>query len=229
MKSFVTAIIVAAGNSSRMGLEFSKQFIPLCGAPVIAHTLRAFEKSEIIDSIVVVCREQDMDEIIKIASDFGCKKARAFVKGGDTRDKSVRNGIEACDERTTHFAIHDGARPLIESEDIKNVVNAAFECGAAALGTPVTDTIKVVDSENRILSTPDRSNLRAVQTPQVFAKELYLGALANGSAAGITDDCQLVESIGASVSIIISKGQNIKLTTQNDIKIAEMILRERGR
>lgn len=228
MSRFVSAIIVAAGGSTRMGLGYSKQFIPLCGEPAIAHTLRAFENSDIIDEVIVVCREQDLYDITTIAGDKGFDKISAFVRGGSTRDESVKNGILACDERATHFAIHDGARPLIDGEDINAVVTVAFDCGAAALGTPVTDTIKVVDGENRILSTPDRSSLRAVQTPQVFEKELYLRALENGSNKGITDDCQLVESIGESVRIVLSQRQNIKLTTQNDIKIAELILKERG-
>ena len=228
MSSFVTAIIVAAGSSTRMGLDISKQFIELCGETVIRRTLRAFQDADIIDSIVVVCREQDENEMRKIADSCGFDKVRAFVRGGSTRDESVRNGIYACDERTTHFAIHDGARPLIEREDIENVVKAAFDCGAAALGTLVTDTIKVVDNDNIILSTPDRAALRAVQTPQVFEKSIYLRALSEGDSDGITDDCQLVESIGERVKIIISRGQNIKLTTQNDIKTAEMIITERG-
>ncbi len=228
MSSFVTAIIVAAGSSTRMGLDISKQFIELCGETVIRRTLRAFQNADIIDSVVVVCREQDENEMRKIADSCGFDKVRAFARGGSTRDESVRNGIYACDERTTHFAIHDGARPLIEREDIENVVKAAFDCGAAALGTLVTDTIKVVDNDNIILSTPDRAALRAVQTPQVFEKSIYLRALSEGDSDGITDDCQLVESIGERVKIIISRGQNIKLTTRNDIKTAEMIITERG-
>lgn len=228
MSAFVSAIIVAAGSSTRMGLDKSKQFIDLCGEPVIQRTLKAFQNSEIIDSVVVVCREQDEPQMKEIVSKNAYTKVRAFVHGGLTRDESVKNGVQACDCRTTHFAIHDGARPLVTAEEIQSVVTAAIDCGAAALGTLITDTIKVVDGGNQIVSTPDRSTLRAVQTPQVFEKDLYLNALKNGDAQGITDDCQLVESIGGTVKIIISGGQNIKLTTQSDIRLAEMILRERG-
>ncbi len=228
MSAFVSAIIVAAGSSTRMGLQKSKQFIELCGETVIQRTLRAFEDCGVIDSVVVVCRESDESEMRSIARENGFKKVRAFVNGGKTRDESVKNGIFVCDERTTHYAIHDGARPLIEGEDIIKVVTAALDCSAAALGTLVTDTIKVVDENNVIVSTPNRSSLRAVQTPQVFEKSLYLRALENGNSEGITDDCQLVESIGERVRIIISNGSNIKLTTQSDIKTAEMIIREMG-
>ena len=224
-KIFVSAIIVAAGNSTRMGLGKSKQFIELCGEPVIKHTLWAFEISDVIDSVVVVCREQDENDIKSVIRGGGFGKVKAVVYGGKTRDISVNNGVLACDERTTHFAIHDGARPLVSQEDIKAVVNEAVRCKAAALGTPVTDTIKIVDKDNIIISTPDRSTLRAVQTPQVFERTLYLKALAKGSNKGITDDCQLVESIGEKVKIVIGSEKNIKLTTQNDIIIAESILK----
>ena len=222
MSAFVSAVIVAAGNSTRMGLAKSKQFIELRGEPVIKHTLRAFQLSEVIGSIVVVCREADENEIKAIAAEFN--KVRAVARGGDTRDESVKHGIFACDERTTHFAIHDGARPLVTQEDIKAVVAEAIESGAAALGTLVTDTVKVVDEDNIIVSTPARGTLRAVQTPQVFEKELYLKALKEGRNKGITDDCQLVESIGARVKIVIGSEKNIKLTTQNDIALAESLI-----
>ena len=224
MNTFVSAIIVAAGNSTRMGLGISKQFIELKGEPVIKHTLKVFENCDVIDSIVVVCREQDENEINNIIKNSVFNKVRAVVYGGDTRDISVKNGISAADERTTHFAIHDGARPLVSEDDIKAVVAKAVRCNAAALGTLVTDTIKVVDENNNIVSTPDRGTLRAVQTPQVFEKNLYLKALNDGSNKGITDDCQLVESIGGRVEIVIGSETNIKLTTQNDIKIASMYL-----
>ena len=229
MKSFVTAIIVAAGNSTRMGLGYSKQFIPLLGEPVIKHTLMAFERSEIIDSVVVVCRPQDEDDIRGVIESAGISKVKALVHGGKERDESVRNGISAADSRTEYFAIHDGARPLVSGRDIENVVQAAFECGAAALGALVTDTIKTVDSENTIIGTPDRDTLRAVQTPQVFEKGLYLRALENAAdkALKVTDDCKLVESIGESVKIVISLEPNIKLTTKSDIIFAQAILKER--
>lgn len=224
MGTFVSAIIVAAGDSTRMGLNKSKQFIKLKGEPVIKHTLWAFEISDVIDSVVVVCREQDENEIKAIIKHGGFGKVKAVVYGGKTRDISVKNGVAACDGRTTHFAIHDGARPLVSDKDIEAVVKEAVKCKAAALGTLVTDTIKVVDENNVIVSTPDRSTLRAVQTPQVFEKKLYLKALKEGSSKGITDDCQLVESIGESVKIVIGSEKNIKLTTQNDILIAESLL-----
>lgn len=223
---FVSAVIVAAGNSTRMGLNKSKQFIKLNGETVISRTLKAFEKSEIIDSVVVVCRDVDKAEIEKIIADKSYKKVIAVTEGGAERYDSVRNGIMKCSEKTTHFAIHDGARPLVKDEDITAVVNEALKFGAAALGTLVNDTIKVVNDNGEILSTPVRSTLRAVQTPQVFEKTLYLKALENAfnNNEPVTDDCKLIENLGEKVKIVIGSETNIKLTTQNDIKLAQTLI-----
>jgi 2-C-methyl-D-erythritol 4-phosphate cytidylyltransferase len=223
---FVSAVVVAAGNSTRMGLEKSKQFIKLAGECVISHTLKAFENAAIIDSVVVVCRDCDRAEIESIIKEKEYKKVRAVAEGGDERADSVKNGILSCDEKTTHFAIHDGARPLIKEEDIEKVVKKAFETSAAALGTYVTDTIKVVNENDEIVSTPVRSELRAVQTPQVFEKALYLKALdyAEENKQPVTDDCKLVENIGGKVSVVIGSESNIKLTTKNDIAVANSLV-----
>ena len=172
MKNFVSAIIVAAGGSVRMGIADSKQFLPLLGKPAIEYTLRAFQKCHLIREIIVVCREQDMERIQQIADENGFSKVKRLVPGGASRAESVRNGTSAADENTNYYAIHDGARPLITVEEIERVTEAAFETGAATLGTSVTDTIKIVNGYNVIESTPLRSQLRAVQTPQVFEKDL---------------------------------------------------------
>lgn len=211
-----------------MGLKISKQFIDLNGEPVIARTLSAFERSSVIDSVVVVCRDCDRKLIEDIVKQKNFKKIRSVAPGGLTRDESVCNGILKCDERTTHFAIHDGARPLISQDDIKRVVSCAVENGSAVLATFVTDTIKVVNENDEIVSTPVRSTLRAVQTPQVFEKNIYLKALeyARKNKEPVTDDCKLVENIGEKIKIVIGSETNIKLTTKNDIKLAKSILKE---
>ncbi len=228
-KPYVSAVVVAAGNSTRMGSVISKQFIPLLGKPIIAYTLSAFENSESVDEVVVVCRESDMQQIKEIAINENCTKVKAFVVGGATRSESVFSGISATSENTTHFAIHDGARPLVKPSDIDNVVNAAVECDAAALAVPVTDTIKIVDSDGFIKHTPLRASLRAAQTPQVFKKSLYLQALDFTNGADFTDDCALVECIGAKVKIVVGDYTNIKVTTPQDIPLAEGILMDRTR
>lgn len=228
MKYFTSAIIAASGNSTRMGLSVSKQLIDLCGKPVIARTLSAFENCDVIDEIVVVCRECDMESIKAIANDFS--KVKAVVTGGDTRDKSVSNGVNACSSDAQFFAVHDGARPLVTVSDIEKVVKTAFEKKACTLGTLVTDTIKVVDGGNVILNTPDRASLRAVQTPQVFERELYLRAIEYTAKnnLSVTDDCSMVEAMGERVEIVLGSCENIKLTTITDIEFAQAILKARG-
>ena len=231
MTNYVSAIIVAAGGSVRMGIADSKQFIPLLGKPAIEYTLAAFQNCHLIREIIIVCREQDMERIRAIADEDGITKVTKLVPGGASRAESVRNGINAADARANYYAIHDGARPLITVEEIERVAEAAFETGAATLGTSVTDTIKIVDGYNVIESTPLRSQLRAVQTPQVFEKDLYTFALENAgdNLINFTDDCSLIEHMGGEVSVVKGSKQNIKLTTPIDVIIAESILKERAK
>lgn len=228
MSAFVSAIIVAAGGSARMGKEESKQFLPLLGKPAISYTLRAFQDCSLITEIVVVCRAQDEERLRGLVEEYGFDKVTAVTAGGLFRADSVKNGILAANSSAQYYAIHDGARPLVTPEEITAVVEAAFETGAAALGTPVTDTIKIADSSNIILSTPSRSTLRAVQTPQVFEKELYTFALTDSpDLSSVTDDCSLIENMGGEVQIVLGSRENIKLTTPIDLVIAESILKQR--
>ncbi len=230
MSSFVSAVIVAAGGSTRMGSGESKQFLPLLGRPAISYTLRAFQSCALIDEIIVVCRAQDADRIRDVASEYAIEKLASVVEGGSCRAESVKNGLDKVSENAGYVAIHDGARPLVTPEEIEAVCTAAFETGAATLGTPVTDTIKIAGADNMIESTPDRSTLKAVQTPQVFEKELYTFALSDfGSGLeNVTDDCALIENMGGEVLIVEGSRENIKLTTPIDIVIAESILKNRS-
>ena len=224
---FTSAIIVAAGNSTRMGYKLPKQLIPLNGRAAIEYTLKAFQSCSLIDEIIVVARSVDIEDIAHIAFEF--RKVSTVTSGGRERIDSVRKGIHACDKRATHYAIHDGARVLITPEQIEKAVKAAYEYGAVALGTPVTDTVKVADDDGRILSTPDRSSMWAVQTPQVFEQALYKRAMDNAvsNSLAVTDDCSMVEAIGEPVRIIRGEYSNIKLTTPVDITIAEALLNKR--
>lgn len=226
-KPFVSAVIVAAGNSTRMSCYVSKQLIPLLGEPTISYTLKAFEAASTVDEVIIVCRKVDMDALKEIVKDYGFTKVKAFTVGGSERSESVKNGVLAANENATHFAIHDGARALITPNDINKVVSEAFLLGAATLGTPVTDTIKVVDKDGVITSTPLRSTLMAVQTPQVFERVIYLKALENAKGKGFTDDCAMVEEMGVNPKIVLGDSPNIKLTTQSDIPMAESILKKR--
>ncbi len=229
MSAYVSAVIVAAGGSVRMGIADSKQFIPLLNKPAIEYTLKAFQKCYLIKEIVVVCREQDVDRINALVNENGFTKVSNVVLGGSSRSQSVRNGIKAASEKAKYFAIHDGARPLITVDEIERVVEAAFETGAATLGTSVTDTIKIVDGFNKIESTPLRSQLRAVQTPQVFERDLYMFALENAGENSLefTDDCALIENMGGEVLVVKGSEENIKLTTPVDVILAESILKNR--
>ncbi len=211
-----------------MGLPISKQLIKLNGEETIKHTLRAFENCDVIDEIVVVCRECDRDSIFEIAKEFS--KFKAVTIGGETRADSVKNGVKACSENAEFFAIHDGARPLVKPDDIKKVVERAYATKASTLGTAVTDTIKVVDCDNIIETTPVRDTLRAVQTPQVFERELYLRAIDNAvkKNLSVTDDCSMVEALSEKVEIVLGSDENIKLTTQTDLILAKAILDKRN-
>ncbi len=224
---YTTAIIVAAGDSTRMGYKLSKQLIPLCGRPAIEYTLRAFQDCDMIDEIDIVTRPQDINDVAQIAFQF--KKVMGIISGGADRAESVRKGIRNTSKRTTHYVIHDGARVMITPDEICRVLNVAFETGAATLGTPVIDTIKVVGEEGDIVSTPDRSMLWAVQTPQVFERDLYLRAIKNAVASdlSVTDDCSLVEALGVPVRIVRGEYTNIKLTTPSDVVIAEALLKRK--
>ena len=226
-KPFVSAVIVAAGNSTRMSCYVSKQLIPLLGEPTISYTLKAFEAASLVDEVVIVCRKVDMEELKELVAYYGFAKVKGFTVGGSERSESVKNGVMAASEDATHFAIHDGARALITPHDIDKVISEAFICGAATLGSPVTDTIKIVDKNGVITSTPDRSTLMAVQTPQVFQREMYLKALENSKGKGFTDDCAMLEEMGVYPKIVAGDHPNIKLTTQADIPMAESILKKR--
>ena len=219
MSAYVSAVIVAAGGSVRMGIADSKQFIPLLDKPAIEYTLKAFQKCYLIKEIVIVCREQDVDRINELVNQNGFTKVSKVVLGGSSRSASVRNGIKAANEKAKYFAI----------DEIERVVEAAFETGAATLGTSVTDTIKIVDGFNKIESTPLRSQLRAVQTPQVFERDLYMFALENAGENSLefTDDCALIENMGGEVLVVKGSEENIKLTTPVDVILAESILKNR--
>lgn len=223
----VAAIIVAAGNSSRMGQN--KQFISLLGIPVIARTLLAFETCAKVRDIVVVTREDCIADLERICDEYNITKLTAIVKGGETRQESVENGIKATSLDISYYAIHDGARPLVTPHDISECIEDARVHGAAALGVFVKDTIKRVNIEKRILETPNREYLMAVQTPQIFEADIYKKALAKAKEdeLAVTDDCAIVENAGYGVFIHQGSYENIKVTTPEDVTIAEAILKGR--
>lgn len=218
------AVIVAAGTASRMqGID--KVMADLGGEPMLLRSVRAFQNSDVIDEIVVVTREDLVEKIQALCAEF--PKVKAVTVGGADRPESVQNGLRCLSDKVRLAAIHDGARPLITDEVIERTVQAAHRYSAAAPGVPVKDTVKVVQG-GLVKSTPDRSTLQAVQTPQVFDLDLLRGALekAKKDNAAITDDCSAVELLGMSVKMVQGDERNIKVTTPMDLKIAECLLED---
>ena len=215
----VGAVIAAAGSSSRMGGR-DKLAEPLDDIPVILRTLAAVEAVPEIREIVVVTREDRVEEYRRLLGQ--CSRLRAVVPGGSTRQESVRNGVRALSPDCTLAAIHDGARPLVTPEVFARCIEAARSCGAATAAVPVKDTIKLADEAGRVLDTPDRSRLWAVQTPQIFDRERYLRAAEEAERRGLscTDDCQLFEAMGWEVQLVMGDYRNLKLTTPEDFLAA---------
>lgn len=217
----ISAVIVAAGSGTRMKAGKNKVFLELLGKTILEHTVSVFENSAMISEIVVVTNE--IEEAKNKLSEY--KKIKAIVSGGSTRGESVQNGLK---EASGEFvAIHDGARALISAEDIENVLNAAVEFGAAALGVKCKDTLKMADNNGFISGTLDREFLYNIQTPQVFRlseiTEMY-----EKCSEVFTDDCALAEKYGIKVKIVDGSYDNIKITTPDDMDLAERILRKRG-
>ena len=218
------AVIVAAGSASRMG-GIDKILAPLDSQPVLLHTLRAFQECDAVAEVVVVTREELLEDVKKVAA--LCPKVTQVVPGGKSRQESVEKGLYALSKDVKLAAIHDGARPMVTWQLIDRVVRAANTYGAAAPAIPVKDTIKTV-SGGLVANTPDRATLRAVQTPQVFDIDLIKGALlkAYQEEAQVTDDCSAVERLGMKIKIVEGEESNLKITTPLDLKIARMLLEE---
>lgn len=219
------AVIVAAGSASRMeGID--KALALLSGEPVIVQTVKAFQNCPAIEEIVIVTRQDLLEKIADLAAPYA--KVKAVVVGGADRVQSVLCGLQALSEKVELAAIHDGARPLITPELIVKTVSAADFHGAAAPAIAVKDTIKNVQN-HWVCGTPDRSSLRAVQTPQVFCLPDLLTALTQAikDGAAITDDCSALERMGIPVYLVDGQESNIKITTPMDLKVAQMLWEER--
>lgn len=225
---YVSAVIVSAGNSTRMG-GINKQFLEIDNIPVIAHTINVFEKTESIHEIVVVTRECDIADVKNLVEKYGFSKVSCVVAGGETRQLSVYNGVINTSVKADFIAIHDGARPLVTENVIVDTLEQAVKYGAAATGVKVKDTVKQVNDNNDIVATPDRAYLRFIQTPQIFNKSLYLDAVSNvENSKDFTDDCMLVEAYGKKVKFVDGDYENIKITTPEDIELALNYIKKRG-
>ncbi len=227
-KYFTSAVIVAAGSSTRMG-GGSKQMELLCGIPVIVHTLRAFANTPCIHEIVVVAKRDELDLYRELTREYALSKISAVVEGGKTRQESVRLGLDAVNPRSAFIAISDGARCLLTEEMISRVCRNAYLHGAATAATRATDTVKLESKQAFIESTTERKRTWQAQTPQVFKTNLYRAAAYTALEEKFvgTDDCSLVEEIEYPVKLVDCGRENIKITTPVDLYIAEAILRYR--
>lgn len=228
MKPICTAVIVAAGKGKRMGTELSKQFLPLCGKEILAHTVEKFEKAEKIRDIILVTGEDSLQDVQEMTQEYGWEKIRSIIAGGKERQDSVWNGLQEVAADAEIVLIHDGVRPFV-TEDILNLsMETAMEMGGCVAGVPAKDTIKVCNSENIAVDTPDRSTLWQIQTPQTFRRELIMKAYMQAKEDGFvgTDDASLAEYSGYPVKVIMGSYRNIKITTKEDLLIGEAFLKE---
>ncbi|MRN57138.1 2-C-methyl-D-erythritol 4-phosphate cytidylyltransferase [Paenibacillus monticola] len=228
MSNSVGVVIVAAGRGTRMGTTESKQYLLLQGKPIIVHTLEVFQQHELISEIVLVTGEEDLERCREWIQVYKLDKVKAIVPGGTERQHSVYSGLIKL--HTQWVMVHDGVRPFVQSFEIAACYERAREIGAAVLAVPVKDTIKQVDGGGKVLSTPDRRSLWAIQTPQTFRLSDLLEAYEAAERDGIlgTDDSSLAERAGIPVSVVEGSYRNIKITTPDDLDFAEFTVRNRG-
>lgn len=214
------AVIVAGGSGRRMGGELPKQYLEVCGEPILLRAVRPFVEHPRIAEVVVVLPATDADDPPMWLRELRVR----VVAGGEERGDSVWNGLLAVSEDADPLLIHDGARPFVALGTIDRVLNAATDGGAVA-GIPATDTIKRADADGRVLDTPDRSGLWQAQTPQAFPRGMILEAYRRARAAGIsaTDDAALCERLGWPVRMVLGSAENLKITRPADLVVAEMV------
>ncbi|HZR05101.1 MAG TPA: 2-C-methyl-D-erythritol 4-phosphate cytidylyltransferase [Candidatus Udaeobacter sp.] len=223
----LTAIIVAAGDSRRMG--FDKLFATIAGRPVIGHSIRAFECADCVGQIIVVARKDRLDEIKAIVREENFKKIRSIIPGGKHRQDSVCAGLDHVEPAAKYVAVHDAARPLITAEQIERVFEQCRIYTAASLAEPVSDTLKYADTEFFVKSGVDRHRLYAMQTPQVFERQLIEDAYRAVYAenASVTDEVSAVQRLGRRIILVPNQDVNFKITYPRDLALAEFVLTQR--
>lgn len=227
-RPYCTALVPAAGSSSRMG-GVNKLMEPLNGIPVLIWTLTALQMAEAVDEIIVAAREEELVEISHLCRTYGIDKCVKVVRGGESRAHSVLLASMEASSKTELLAVHDGARPLARPELIDAVIDAAAATNAAAPAVLMKDTVKAIREDGSVAETLDREVLRAVQTPQVFQASLLKAALQAAVEGNlpITDDCSAVERLGKQVFLVDGDEENLKITTPVDLLLAEAILQNR--
>ena len=222
----LSAIIVAAGSSERMG--FDKLFALVSGQPVIAHTIAAFERTECIGEIILVGRSDSLDELRKLIGKP--TKVKQIIAGGAERSDSVRAGLEHVASKSDFVAVHDAARPMITPEKIARVFEVARAKGAAALAEPINDTLKRADGDLTVTGSVDRAGVYAMQTPQVFERKLLQDAydLVAKKEISVTDEVSAVELVGHRIALVPNHDFNFKITYPRDLPLAEFVLKQRA-
>lgn len=223
-----TAIIMAAGKGKRMQTAVSKQFLPVCGKEILAWTVDVFEKSPLVDNILLMASADGKEDVQHLWDNYGWKKVAAVLEGGKERQNSVANGLAAVEKDTDIVLIHDGVRPFVTEEMIADSIVAAQAYGGAVIGVPAKDTIKVCSADGLAVETPDRSTLWQIQTPQTFQRSLIVDAYEKAEKDGFlgTDDASVAEFAGHQVKVVMGSYRNIKITTKEDLVIAEAFLKE---
>lgn len=223
-----SVVIVSAGKGSRMKANINKQFLKIRDKEVIAHTIDKFYNNKNIKEVIIVIREDEKEFFDEnIIKKYGYKDIK-IAFGGKERQDSVYNGLKVVDEKCEIVLIHDGARPFVSNEIIEKSIENAKKYNSAIVGVPVKDTIKIVNEDNDVVNTPNRSRLWSIQTPQVFDYSLIMKAheqAKNDKYYG-TDDSMLMEHLGYNVRVVEGSYNNIKITTPEDLRMAEEILRQ---
>jgi 2-C-methyl-D-erythritol 4-phosphate cytidylyltransferase len=224
----LSAIIVAGGSSQRMG--FDKLFAVIAGEPVIAHAIRAFERANSVNGIIVVAREDRHGEIRTIVRDEQFKKVVTIIPGGKRRQDSVRAGLNSLGHDVKYVAVHDAARPLITPDQIERVFQQCVKHGAAALAQPVNDTLKRADADLLVVGSIDRHQLYAMQTPQIFERQFIEEAYGAvyGENISVTDEVSAVERLNRKVVLVLNDDFNFKITYPRDLQIAEFVIQQRA-
>lgn len=222
-----TAVVLAAGKGSRMGSEVAKQYLPLMGKPVMAHSLETFEQSSVEEIVLVVTPGEEEYCRLQIVEKYGIRKVSAIVAGGRERYHSVYNGLKKA--AGDYVMIHDSARAFLTVDLVERCRREVTACGACVVGVPVKDTMRVTDADGYAVATPPRSNMWSVQTPQCFSLPLILEAygrlLSQGDDAAVTDDAMVLERMtDQKIKMIPGSYQNIKITTPEDMLFGEAIL-----
>lgn len=224
----VTAILAAGGAGLRMGHR--KQLVQLCGKPLVAWSLEAFARCGAVEDLVVACAAEERARFVALAKDFCANKDVRFVSGGDRRQDSVLAALRVVPPSSDYLIVHDGARPFVGDDEITQVLEGAKTNGAAILAVPVTDTIKLVGERGCVVRTIPREQLWAAQTPQAFSRETLVRAYETAELDGFvgTDCAMLVERAGlATVAVIEGTYENVKITTPQDLAVAERIAQRR--